>query len=573
MNIFPLRLLVNRTIRTLCPALLLLPIACNESGLTIRVIDPLTNVLPGIVCPPARDDTVRVARGENAVLQFVISADDSVAAMNPVLRSLKTKQGASLDKAVLGWVRNVQASHAYVPAAPDALQSPSGEYPDPILTDTTVSIAAGGTASLWLDIPIPADAEAGLYEGSVRISGLKNGKRIVADRQFTIQVYPVTLPKQSLLVTNWYFPDKFSFMNDNEYVEDDSPAYWECMRQLVETASAYGQNVWLLYETGTPVPTADGKGLTFDFSRMDKTIEFLLRHADVRLIEANHFAKRSHNGWTDPFWANVPVPDGEGSYVYQRLPYDDPRVQQYIAAYFPALQEHLRSKTINDGSGRSWLDIYTQHIADEPLDENKTSWEGLAHQVKQAAPDIRIIEAYRSSSYDPALIDILVPQLDEFAWEIYRTMPAGHSCWFYTCMYPRGNFANRYVTLPLIKTRLLHWINYKYGSPGYLHWGFNAWGANGDPFGDVSAPANDWPGGDSHIVYPGYRKLYPSIRLTAMRDGIRDYDLLKMVEARDSIRAQAFVNAIIFDFDRYDTSVSRFRQIRREILDFLEDMH
>lgn len=65
---------------------------------------------------------------------------------------------------------------------------------------------------------------------------------------------------------------------------------------LVETASAYGQNVWLLYETGTPVPTADGKGLTFDFSRMDKTIEFLLRHADVRLIEANHFAKRSRNG-------------------------------------------------------------------------------------------------------------------------------------------------------------------------------------------------------------------------------------------------------------------------------------
>ena len=71
---------------------------------------------------------------------------------------------------------------------------------------------------------------------------------------------------------------------------------------------------------------------------MDKTIEFLLRHADVRLIEANHFAKRSRNGWTDPFWANVPVPDGKGSYVYQRLPHDDPRVQRYIAAYFPALQ-------------------------------------------------------------------------------------------------------------------------------------------------------------------------------------------------------------------------------------------
>ncbi|MFR3033567.1 MAG: hypothetical protein ACLTMF_07055 [Alistipes putredinis] len=43
--------------------------------------------------------------------------------------------------------------------------------------------------------------------------------------------------------------------------------------------------------------------------------------------------------------------------------------------------------------------LHTIH-ADEPLNENKTSWEGLARQVKQAAPDIRIIEAYRSSSYD-----------------------------------------------------------------------------------------------------------------------------------------------------------------------------
>lgn len=569
---FPIfRHLAARTARSFRLALLLLPAACTESGLTIRSVDPLTNVLPGIAYLPAGDDTVRVARGENAVLQFVISAADSVEELSPILRSLKTEGGTSLDKALLGWVRNVRASHAYTPAAPDALQSPSGEYPDPILTDTAVHIPAGGTALLWVDIPIPTEAEAGLYEGSVRIAGLKGGKRIAADRKFVVQVYPVTLPEQSLAVTNWYFPDKFPFMNGNEPVEDDSPVYWECMQRLVETASANGQNVWLLYETGIPVPAADGKSPEFDFSRMDKTIEFLLRHADVRLIEANHFAKRSHNGWTDPFWANIPVPDGKGGYASRRLPHDDPRVEQYIAAYFPALQEHLRSKTLNDGSGRSWLDIYTQHIADEPLDENKSSWEGLARQVKKAAPDIRIIEAYRSSSYDPALIDILVPQLDEFAWNVYREMPAGHSCWFYTCMYPRGNFANRYVTLPLIKTRLLHWINYKYGSPGYLHWGFNAWGANGDPFGDVSAPANDWPGGDSHIVYPGYRKLYPSIRLAAMRDGIRDYDLLKLAEARDPVRARTFVDAMIFDFDQYDTSVQRFRQIRREILDFLSE--
>lgn len=570
MKTFSLRKTTNRLSGSCCGLLLFAATACSESGVTIRSVDPLINVLPGAPLPAGGDDTIRVARGENAVVQFVLSANDSIVGLTPRLRKARSAQGAELgDNATFGWVQNVRASHAYMPAAPDALQSPLGEYPDPILTDTVGIVTPGRPALLWVDIPIPNNAEPGLYEGSLRICGRKNGRRTVDDCRFNIQVYPVTLPQQSLSITNWYFPDKFSYMNAGVPVQDDSPLYWECMQRLVETASAYGQNVWLLHETGEPLPGSDGMSWKFDFARMDRTIEFLLAHTHVRMIEANHIAKRAHNGWIDPFRAEIPIPDGKGGYLRQRLPPDDPRVERYLTAYFQALQEHLRSKPLDDGSGRSWLDIYVQHVADEPLDENLQSWEALARLIKRAAPDIRIIEAFRASGYDPELIDILVPQLDELPRTIYRQMPENHACWFYTCMYPRGNFANRYVTLPLIKTRLLHWINYKYQAPGYLHWGFNAWDANGDPFGDVSAPANDWPGGDSHIVYPGYRKLYPSIRLSAMRDGIRDYDLLKLVEDRDPQRAREFADSIVFDYDRYDTSVERFRQIRREMLEFL----
>ncbi len=559
-----MKLLVNSIL------LLLLPIGlCAQNGWTIQSIDPLTNAVPTATLPALADDTLRVARGENAVLQLAISSIDPLSDLSATLHRLKAYQGDALKEVTLGWVRQVRAAHHYTPTAPDALQSPSGEYPDPILTDTTLHLAAGERALLWIDIPIPTKTKAGIYHGTIRLTALRGGKRVATDHLFTIRVYPVMLPKQSLLITNWFFPEKFSYMNGGRPVADDSPVYWECMRQLVQTASAYGQNVWLLDEVGTPVVSSDGKRLSFDFTRMDKSIEFLLRHADVRLIEANHFAKRSHNKWVDPFWAKVPVLDGKGGYTQQRLPYDDPAVKSYLASYFSALQTHLRSKQLHDGSGRSWLDIYTQHVADEPLDENRESWEGLARQVKQAAPDIRIIEAYRANGYDPELIDILVPQLDEFAGDNYRTMPENHSCWFYTCMYPRSNFANRYVTLPLLKTRLLHWINYKYKAPGYLHWGFNFWGENGDPFGDVSAPLNDWPGGDSHIVYPGYRKLYPSIRLAAMRDGIRDYELLRMVAAKDPACAQAFANDMVLDFDRYNTSIPHFRAIRRQMLEFL----
>src|SRR5690606_1352327 len=78
--------------------------------------------------------------------------------------------------------------------------------------------------------------------------------------------------------------------------------------------------------------------------------------------------------------------------------------------------------------------------------------------------------------------------------------------WFYTCLWPKGNYANRFIDLPLIKTRLIHWINHKYAIDGYLHWGFNWW--TEEPFAETTfindTGGNLLPGGDSWIVYPGY---------------------------------------------------------------------
>lgn len=540
-----------------------------QQSLSISTADPLQNIFPGISTPIANLDTIRVARGENAVAQLIVSSSGTVNQLSATLKSLKNDRGDQLCQWNAGWVHSVKSTHNYAPASPDALFSPLGIYPDPILTDTTIEIGEKEKGILYLDITIPTDVSPGYYEGIVEVNGLSGNQAIAATQKIMIEVYPVTLPSQSLFVTNWYFPDKFTHMNNGNDVDDNSTVYWECMKELIGTASNYGQNVWLLYETGIPIWSDPAGNPQFDFTRMDKSILFLLQNANVELIEANHIAKRSHNKWTDPFWAEIPVRKNDSLTETIRLPYDDPRTEKYLSAYFYALQEHLRSKKLDDGSGRSWLDIYVQHVADEPLNENKESWEGLARIIKKVAPEIKIIEAYRSTTYDPELIDILVPQLDEFAWDNYREIPSSHSCWFYTCMYPRGNFANRYVTLPLIKTRLLHWINFRYDSPGYLHWGFNSWGANGDPYGDVSAPANDWPGGDSHIVYPGFRKLYPSIRLLAMRDGIRDYELLRMIEKTDKAKALYFAKKIIPDFDQYDTSILQFRQIRKNMLEFL----
>jgi hypothetical protein len=163
-----------------------------------------------------------------------------------------------------------------------------------------------------------------------------------------------------------------------------------------------------------------------------------------------------------------------------------------------------------------------------------------------------------------------VPILDHFHrdYDFFRErQKAGDEVWFYTCTGPKTNYANRFIEQPLIKPRLLHWINFRYGATGYLHWGFNYWNLTTSPFDETRF---NFPGGDQWIVYPKNGKLLSSIRLEAMRDGIGDYELLSMLAEQNPSLAQKLATETILDFDRYDTDVARFRARRLQMLEALE---
>lgn len=530
----------------------------------IKTLDPLVNPIKGISPDGQSSDTVCVARGEHAVFQFMIDSLQDGSTIEASSGKFKSSSGSVLKaKPEIGWVKYVRSRHNYTPSAPDALLPSDAMYPDPIVISNRTEVDSSIPTVMYLDISIPEDTEPGLYNGRINLN-INNGTSLT--KEVYIEVFPVQLEEQSLLISNWYFPEEFKHMNNGKEVIEGSRKYKKCKKEVLTTAAAYGQNVWLLYEKGEPYIDADGN-IAFNFQKMDKSIEEMLSCLPVKFIEGNHIAKRSTNRWTDPFWVLTPIQDKDGKFNFVKLSLDDQRAVNYVKDYFRCLSSHLKSQELGDG--RSWLDIYVQHVGDEPIKENIDSWEAIARIIKESAPDLKIIEAYRTPYFNQELIDIVIPQLDELEWPVYRDIPDQHQCWFYTCMYPRSNYANRYVTLPLIKTRILHWINFKYETDGYLHWGLNSWSADVDPWKDVSAPANDWPGGDSHVIYPAYMKVYPSIRFKAMRDGINDYTLLQMVAKRSPITAQNFVNKIIRDYSSYDTSVVNFRSIRREILEYL----
>ena len=86
-----------------------------------------------------------------------------------------------------------------------------------------------------------------------------------------------------------------------------------------------------------------------------------------------------------------------------------------------------------------------------------------------------------------------------------------------------------------------------------------------DPFGGGGI----LPAGDQWSTYPAYGKLFGSIRLEAQRDGIADYELLKLLEITHPEEAQSIARSTIYDFDRYDSNVELFRKKRIKILELL----
>ncbi|WP_018625976.1 DUF4091 domain-containing protein [Niabella aurantiaca] len=529
--------------------------------------------------PPLQDDTIRAAAGETASIQLVLRANRPVRGLSS--RAVCLPGNASKLTAKTGWVTYVPVGRSYTPASKDLLRSVSGYFPDPIVDDTLLTLAQGEINPLWVSIPIPATTAAGIYKIQVSVNGLVNGKKERFLRTVPVKVYPVKVPETSLWISNWsahFSPVSLELLNKGNKVTLYSPLYWQLLKVHADIMAAHNQNVHRIYAAWNTKYTLQNGKYTFDFANFDKEAELFERAGALKRIEGGHLAWRS-GAWDDPFFVEVPLEDNEATrklkpgpnpsaYLYGMrsvlLPVTDARAQNFLDQFLPALKAHLAQK--------GWLEKYIQHISDEPTAKNAPSYVAISSYVKKYLPGVKIMDAVLTSKELKDGIDVWVPVLDVFHkdYTFYQELQkSGKEVWFYTCVGPRGNYANRFIEQPLIQTRYLHWINYKYGATGYLHWGLNYWGGRDPLRDDASRDRGKLPAGDANIVYPGYKKLYTSIRFEAMRDGIYDYELLKMMEKKDAARAKGFVNDLIMNFNAYDNSIRYFRKIRKQLLEAL----
>jgi len=540
-----------------------------ERELVFKAVDPLEKIFKETAFFREITPVAHVARGEHATFQWVVRS------MEEYLEGLKlevvdlSNNNNLLSNIKVGYVGYVSVGRNTPNHSRDRLRPISGLYPDPILENETVNVMANETQPVWITIEIPKDATPGLYEGDVILSGEMDGDYFEITKTIEVKVYPVTVDKTRLWVTNWYNTSDrtIEYVMGNSDLEPFSNDYWEFVRLLAAKMAEYRQNVAIISPLRLSEFNLDENGnYTVDFSNFDKTVDIFIEEGVVGRIEGGHIGTREA-GWISDFVVFAPVIEPDTTY-FKTFPISSDTAQTFYTVFIPALTQHLKEK--------GWDNIYMQHLMDEPIPENVSTYIEVANFVNKLAPELKIMEACHSKDVNNT-VDIWVPQLDymHIDYDFYRERAEqGDEIWFYTCLNPKGEYANRFIELPLIKTRILHWINYRFNIPGYLHWGFNFWGGE-SPFGETTSiqleSGTILPGGDAWICYPGDHKILSSIRLEAMRDGIVDYELLCLLGDKLPDEAAEIARQIVYRFDYYDINVSSFREKRKIILELLSE--
>lgn len=563
------------------------------SAVSLYQVDPLTKVLRGQFSDGNYTSPLvpSYAQGETASVQVVaLPKSGDLSDVTVSVKTFANASGQQLSEPKGGWVEFVESLH-------NGEKVPSNLnggylYPDVILPQKggrQISQREFGT--YWYDVLIPKGTAPGIYTSTITVSGTADGESFSTDLIVNMEVTSVVLEESDLLVTNWLFEDRYRHANNGVECSrtNDPDTFYKLHKLFANTCRDLGQNT---YRMDQPMSAMYPRGVDengrfkFDFRAFDENVEFLIKEGGLKCIEGSHLCTAA--GYGGDYGLNMFYAYDESTGKFDRMgtwsDFDDPEVwakaEKHITDFFQALRDHLREK--------GWLDMYVQHIGDEPTEQpdkglkNWPSWVKFAQAVKKAAPEIKLMDAVDAGCADKIspYIDIMCPVLhvrldDQYSGMFEERLAQGKKDWIYTCMFPQGGFANRFVVQPLLMPRYIHWLNYKLKANGYLHWGLHWWPADiltreNGILGDCSTPGSYFPGGDPYVIYPGYHELYLSIRACAMRDGINDYALLKMAERKNKAKTDEIVDRMIQGPNTYEMDVNAFREARQELLEILK---
>ena len=194
---------------------------------------------------------------------------------------------------------------------------------------------------------------------------------------------------------------------------------------------------------------------------------------------------------------------------------------------------------------------------DEPVGSKRAFITAYAKLVHTYAPGVKFMVTAPAPNFHYRMIsgvDTYVQRLQfyyrDYAHWVWPIRHSGRQVWIYS---HAGQFIgqapNYTIDAPYTNTRAMGWFSYHTNASGLLYFAVNAWRTTmgsstaRDPYKDpLSFRGTYRMNGDGSLVYPGYypaQGLYvqgappvTSLRLEVLRNGLEDYEYLRLYEKR-----------------------------------------
>ena len=414
------------------------------------------------------------------------------------------------------------------------LRTAPGIYPDvltPLYKNGCASVTSYFLSSIWIEIDIPKDFPAGVYDLTASLSSETYGESVST---VSIEVIGATLPDEDIYFTQWFHADCLA----NYYnVDVWSERHWEIVENFAKTARRGGINLLLTPIFTPPLDTAvggerrttqligverNGDKYTFDFSLLDRWIDMCDR-CGIEYLEISHLFSQWGAAHAPKIMATV---DGEYKKLFGwETEATSAEYSEFLRTFLGEFLAHMKAR---GDDGRCFF-----HISDEPKLAHLESYKAAKAIVADILADYPIIDALSNYEfYQTGAIKHPIPANNHIKPFLDGNVP---DLWTYYCVSQALEVSNRYVSMPLWRTRSIGMHMYKYNIKGFLHWGYNFYNTQYstdmiDPFLEMSAD-HAFPAGDSFSVYPSMDgKALESIRFVVFYEALQDIKAMKLCE-------------------------------------------
>ncbi len=405
------------------------------------------------------------------------------------------------------------------------LNEKTTSYPDPLVdVEDSAVVARGKNIPLWLTFENPAGSVAGKFSGKVEIAS--------ADRKFVrhipveITLYGFDLPERSAFRTCFFLNRIFmrNYFGISDFAGEKAMA-----RKIIAICAKNRLTLMPMLEhvpqTLRPMwkatKDADGK-YHFDFTEENEITRMILDEFHGTMY--NVAPSPTWDRYFGYMWLTDPA-TGKDS----RLPYNM-RHPEFAKIYRDFLQAAWANAQKNN-----WEKYAVHYIWDEWRGDD---WNRLHLLSKRYAPELKTLAVGYNRDFMPEnvrnAVNIWVPLTSKFDKKFAAERVAkGDESWAYVCVSPKNRY-NLFVDHEAFSHRALLWWCQQNEVTGLLYWGVCFWlRAVNDQKTGVQWPQSAWQAnqypdanGDGYLLYPDKEKgkIYSSIRLSVLRDGLEDME-------------------------------------------------